>query len=52
MDRYSAADLAEELDPDLTLPIHYNTFEALEAESDAFAVDLAKRGLPIALDES
>ncbi len=52
MDRHGAADLAEELDPDLTLPIHYNTFEALEADSDAFAVDLARRGLPVALDES
>ncbi|MFC7115230.1 MBL fold metallo-hydrolase [Natronoarchaeum sp. GCM10025703] len=52
MDRHSAADLAEELDPDLTLPIHYNTFGALEADSDAFVVDLAKRGLPVALDES
>ena len=52
MNRYGAADLAEALDPDLTLPIHYNTFEQLEADSEAFAVDVARRGVPVALDES
>lgn len=52
MDRHDAAGLAEALDPDLTLPIHYNTFEALESDSDAFAVDVAGRGVPVALDES
>ena len=51
MDRHSAADLAESLDPDLVLPIHYNTFEALEADSAAFAADVAGRGVPVVLDE-
>jgi L-ascorbate metabolism protein UlaG (beta-lactamase superfamily) len=51
MDRHSAADLAEAMDPDLVLPIHYNTFEALEADSGAFAEDVAKRGVPVVLDE-
>jgi len=51
MDRHDAADLAEALDPDLVLPIHYNTFEALEADSGAFAEDVAKRGVPVVLDE-
>ena len=51
MDRHDAADLAEALDPDLTLPIHYNTFDALEADSDAFAADVAGRGVPVVLDE-
>jgi len=51
MDRHEAADLAEAMDPDLVLPIHYNTFEALSADSGAFAEDLAKRGVPVVLDE-
>jgi len=51
MDRHDAADLAEAMDPDLVLPIHYNTFEALESDSGAFATDVAKRGVPVVLDE-
>lgn len=51
MDRHGAADLAETLDPDLTLPIHYNTFDALETDSAAFAADVAGRGVPVVLDE-
>ena len=51
MDRHDAAELAEALDPDLVLPIHYNTFEALESESGAFAADVAKREVPVVLDE-
>ena len=51
MDRHDAAALAGALDPELVVPIHYNTFGALEADSGAFAVDVAKRGIPVALDE-
>lgn len=51
MDRHGAADLAEMLDPDLVLPIHYNTFDALEADSRAFASDVASRSVPVVLDE-
>lgn len=51
MDRHDAAALAEQYDPDLVVPIHYNTFSALEADSKAFAADVAKRGVPVALDE-
>jgi L-ascorbate metabolism protein UlaG (beta-lactamase superfamily) len=51
MDRHDAADLAEAMDPDLVFPIHYNTFESLEADSGAFATDVAKRGVPVVLDE-
>jgi L-ascorbate metabolism protein UlaG (beta-lactamase superfamily) len=50
-DRHEAADLAEALDPDLVLPVHYNTFDALEADSAAFAADVAERGVPVVLDE-
>ena len=52
MDRHDATDLAEQMDPDLVLPIHYNTFEALEGDSGAFAEDVAKRGIPVVLDEN
>ncbi|EMA23380.1 MBL fold metallo-hydrolase [Haloarcula argentinensis] len=52
MNRHEAADLAEEMDPDLVLPMHYNTFTSLEADSGAFAEDVAKRGVPVVLDEN
>jgi L-ascorbate metabolism protein UlaG (beta-lactamase superfamily) len=51
MDREAAADLAAALDPDLVVPIHYNTFAALETDSTAFADDLATRGADVVLDE-
>ncbi|MFC4356489.1 MBL fold metallo-hydrolase [Halobium salinum] len=51
MDRHEAADLAESLDPDLVLPVHYDTLEMLEADSAAFAADVAGRGVPVVLDE-
>jgi L-ascorbate metabolism protein UlaG (beta-lactamase superfamily) len=51
MDRHDAADLAAALDPDLVLPVHYNTLDFLEADSGAFASDVAKRGVPVVLDE-
>lgn len=52
MDRHEAADLAEILHPDLVLPIHYNTFDALRANSGAFAADVATRSIPVVLDEN
>lgn len=51
MDRHEAADLAEALDPDLVLPVHYNTFDLLAADEEAFVGDVAKRGIPVVLDE-
>ena len=51
MDRHGAAELAETLEPELVLPIHYNTFPDLEADSKAFAGDVASRGIPVVLDE-
>lgn len=52
MDRREAAKLAAAMAPDLVLPIHYDTFEALETDSGAFAADVAGRGVPVVLDES
>jgi L-ascorbate metabolism protein UlaG (beta-lactamase superfamily) len=51
MDRREAASLAREMDPDLVLPVHYDTFEALETDSGAFATDVARQGVPVVLDE-
>jgi L-ascorbate metabolism protein UlaG (beta-lactamase superfamily) len=47
-----AASLAAEMDPDLVLPVHYNTFDRLGADSRAFAADVAGQGVPVVLDES
>ena len=52
MDRQEAAELAAELSPELVVPIHYNSFGALETDSRAFAADVAGAGVPVALDES
>lgn len=51
MDRHAAADLAECMAPDLVLPVHYDAFEAIEADARAFAADVAGRGVPVVLDE-
>lgn len=51
MNRHDAVDLATQLTPELVVPIHYNTFPALEANSRAFASDLASHAIPVALDE-
>ncbi len=52
MNRKEAAALATEMKPGLVVPVHYNTFEALETDSRAFAADVASAGVPVALDES
>ncbi|WP_290810297.1 MBL fold metallo-hydrolase [Halovivax sp.] len=51
MDRREAAELAGRMRPELVLPIHYDTFEALETDSEAFVVDVATAGVPVVLDE-
>jgi len=51
MDRHEAASLAADLDPDLVCPIHYDTQAFLAADSQAFAADVASRGVPVVLDE-
>jgi L-ascorbate metabolism protein UlaG (beta-lactamase superfamily) len=38
------------MDPDLVVPIHYDTFDLLAADDEAFAADVAGRSVPIALD--
>ncbi|SFR68619.1 MBL fold metallo-hydrolase [Halogeometricum limi] len=51
MDRHEAADLAEALRPGLVLPIHYDTIDILEADEEAFAADVASRGIPVVLED-
>jgi L-ascorbate metabolism protein UlaG (beta-lactamase superfamily) len=51
MDRTEAASLAADLNPELVVPIHYNTFDALEADSQAFASAVTGEGLAVELDE-
>ncbi|WP_440764584.1 MBL fold metallo-hydrolase [Natronorubrum sp. DTA7] len=50
MDRREAAELANRIRPDLVLPVHYDTFETIETDADAFVVDVANRGVPVVLD--
>ena len=47
MDRHAAADFAEALGAELVVPVHYDTFEALEADDEAFAADVRSRGLSV-----
>ncbi|MFC7021210.1 MULTISPECIES: MBL fold metallo-hydrolase [Haloarcula] len=51
MDAREAAALAATIRPDLVLPVHYNTFSTLRADSRAFAADVAQAGVPVVLDE-
>ncbi|WP_138006426.1 MBL fold metallo-hydrolase [Halalkalirubrum salinum] len=50
-DAEASADLADRMRPELVVPIHYNTLEMLEADSKAFAADVASRSIAVALDE-
>ncbi len=50
MDRREAASLAERIEPDLVVPVHYDTVPEIETDEDAFVVDVARRGIPVALD--
>ncbi|ELY61760.1 MBL fold metallo-hydrolase [Natronolimnohabitans innermongolicus] len=49
MDRAEAADFARSVDPDLVLPEHYDTFEAIETDAEAFAEELEAEGIRVEL---
>ena len=49
MDRHEAADFAESVDPELVLPVHYDTFDAIEADAEAFAEDVESKGPTVQL---
>lgn len=47
MDRHEAAEFAESVEPDLVLPVHYDTFEAIETDVQAFVDDIEARGMRV-----
>lgn len=49
MDRHEAAEFAESVDPDLVLPVHYDTFEAIETDAEAFVEDVESKGMRVEL---
>ncbi|MDY6764878.1 MAG: MBL fold metallo-hydrolase [Halobacteria archaeon] len=49
MDRREAAEFSESVDPDLVLPVHYDTFEAIETDAKAFKRDVEKKGSEVEL---
>lgn len=44
MDRHAAADLAAQINPEVVIPVHYGTFEAIETDVRSFAEDVESRG--------
>jgi L-ascorbate metabolism protein UlaG (beta-lactamase superfamily) len=51
MDRQAAAELSVEMDPELVVPTHYNTFESIETDSAAFEESLSESDVTVELDE-
>lgn len=49
MDRHEAVDLVRAIDPDLVLPVHYDTFERIETDATAFQSDLADQNVRVEL---
>ncbi|QRV15392.1 MBL fold metallo-hydrolase [Haloterrigena salifodinae] len=49
MDRREAADFARSVEADLVLPEHYDTFDPIETDADAFAADLEADGIRVDL---
>ncbi|WP_436343461.1 MBL fold metallo-hydrolase [Natronorubrum sp. FCH18a] len=49
MDRHEAADFARSVEAELVLPEHYDTFEPIETDADAFAEELESDGVRVEL---
>ena len=49
MDRHEATGFARSVDPDLVLPVHYDTFDAIETDAEAFATELEADGIRVEL---
>jgi len=49
MDRHEAAQLARSVDPELVVPVHYDTFETIETDADAFKEELEADGIAVVL---
>ncbi len=49
MDRHEAADFSRSVEPELVLPEHYDTFEPIETDAEAFAEELERDGIRVEL---
>lgn len=49
MDRHEAARFAESVDPELVLPVHYDTFEQIETDADGFKQTVETDGRSVQL---
>jgi len=49
MNRHQAAELAESLKPEIVLPVHYDTFEPIETDEEAFKKELEDKGIKTVL---
>jgi len=47
MDRHAAADFADSVEADLVLPVHYDTFEAIGTDVEAFVDDVEAHGITV-----
>lgn len=47
MDRHEAAEFARTVEPELVIPVHYNTFEAIQTDVEAFADELERNGIRV-----
>jgi L-ascorbate metabolism protein UlaG (beta-lactamase superfamily) len=45
MDRHEASAFARSVDPELVLPVHYDTFDPIETDVDAFLKEMADAGI-------
>lgn len=50
MDRHEAVDFAVSVGPDLVLPVHYDTFEAIETDAEAFAEEVEAQNVNISVE--
>ncbi len=51
MNRHAAASLTAALDPQLTIPIHYDTIDLLSTDADAFVIDVAQQNCPVVIED-
>lgn len=49
MGRREAAEFARSVDPDLVLPVHYDTFDAIQTDASAFTEELEEDGIAVKL---
>lgn len=49
MDRHEAAEFARSVEPELVIPVHYDTFAAIEADVRAFAEELERDGIEVSV---